>query len=186
MIRINTDKSAAELMHKGDICSMKLSASVPDCSYRYRFCGLPNGIRREPLMAAIFSIDITGSMHSSLPAPRNSIMVSGTKMISETSLVTNMDVKNTPNIRKKLSDTMLLKRELKRIRGKKRSSCLKPSNTVSIIKRVPRVCQSILDKSVLSGGVINNEMTAAASATGSMGSFFMNFIIYRSFSTWKM
>ena len=86
-----------------------------------------------------------------------------------------IDVKNTPKIRNKESVVMLLNFLLKLMTGSKMFSCLKPSSTQSIIKRVPSVCQSISFMSALVGGVINKETTAAKTATVSIISFFKKF-----------
>ena len=126
----------------------------------------------------MFSIEITGNMHSSRLTPRNSMIVSGTKMISDTSLVTNMELKNTPKIRKSESPAMDLKLAASLISGLKSFSCLKPSSTVSIIKRVPSVCQSIFWIRSGVGGVMNSDMRAAASDTSSIGSFFITAFIF--------
>ena len=124
-------------------------------------------------MAAMFSIEITGSMHSSLLSSLNTRIVRGTKIIRDTSFVTNIEVKNTPKMKNKESVAIVLKFELNLIRGLKRLSCLKPSKTVSIMKRVPRVCQSMFLSNPLSGGVIIKETKAAINETRSIGSFFI-------------
>ena len=134
-------------------------------------------------MAAMFSMEITGRMYFSLPPPRKVIMVSGTKIISETSLVTNMEVKNTPKIKNSESAVMRLSPEAKRTMGISTFSCLKPSSTQSIISRVPRVCQSMSRSSCVLGGVMNSAAIAAAADTVSMSSFLRNpVIVFISFS----
>ena len=163
-----------DIMHSGDICLMKFRVSMPDCEYMKRFWGLPKGISRDPRIAAIFSIEITGSIYFSLSPPLKSSMVRGTNMIRDTSLVTNMDVKNTPKIRNRERVSMVEKRALSMIRGLKIFSCLKPSSTQSIMSSVPRVLQSTADKSAGEGGVIKSDITAASSDTVSIASFFRN------------
>ena len=64
------------------------------------------------------------------------------------------------------------------ISGLKSFSCLNPSSTVSIIKRVPSVCQSIFLRRSGVGGVMNSDMRAAASDTSSIGSFFIMDVIF--------
>ena len=98
------------------------------------------------------------------------MMVSGTKMISETSLVTNMDEKKTENTRKSESAAMERMPPASRSSGRKIFSLLKPSSTVSIMKRVARVCQSMSESSRAEGGVINSDATAAAAERSSIGS----------------
>ena len=58
--------------------------------------------------------------------------------------------------------------------GQKMFSFLNPSNTVSIIKSVTSVCQSMLPIRVISGFVISSESAAANSDTASIGSRFNN------------
>ena len=153
---------------------MKFFALVPDCPYRNRFCGLPNGISSEPLIAAMFSIEITGSMYFSLPALRNITIVSGTNIISETSFVTNIDVKNTPNIRNSEILVIFLSFDASDTTGRRTFSCLKPSSTQSIISSVASVRQSMSLSSRLLGGVMNIAATAAAADIVSISSFFRN------------
>ena len=97
----------------------------------------------------------------------------GTNTISETSLVTNMDVKNTPNTRNSDSPAMVPMRPVRRSTGRNTFSCLNPSSTVSIMNSVPSVRQSMAESRAFDGGVISRESAAASSATGSMGSFLM-------------
>ena len=100
-------------------------------------------------------------------------MVRGTNTISETSLVTNMEEKNTPNTKKSESPAIVPMRPVRRRSGRNTFSCLNPSKTVSIINSVPSVRQSMAESNAFDGGVINKESAAASSATGSMGSFLM-------------
>ena len=79
---------------------------MPDCSNRNRFCGLPKGVSKEPRIAAIFSIEMTGRIYGSFFAVRKRRIVSGTKTISDISFVTNMEEKNTPKIKKNEIPTM--------------------------------------------------------------------------------
>ena len=129
-------------------------------------------------MAAMFSIDMTGSINFSCPLPRNKMMVRGTKIIKETSFVTNIEVKNTPKIKNSESAVIVLKPAPSRMSGRKMFSFLKPSSTVSIIKSVPSVCQSIDFNNAAEGGVIKSDITAAITATKGMGSFFISEIIF--------
>ena len=153
---------------------MNLAAETPDLLKRNRFCGLPKGISSEPLMAAIFSMEMMGRMHSSRFTLLKSSMVRGTNIISDTSLVTNIDVKKTPKTRKRERVTMVVSPEPSLRSGLNRFSCLKPSSTVSIMKSIPRVCQSIAVSSSFVGGVMSSDISAASSDTGSIGSFFMS------------
>ena len=160
---------------------MKCHTLIFDCPNKNKFCGLPKGIKSEPLMAAMFSMEITGKMYFSLSPFLNKRIVKGTKIISDTSFVTNIDVKKTPKIKNSESVAIVLNFLLKLITGSKIFSCLKPSRTHNIIKRVPSVCQSISLISAFVGGVINKETTAASTATVSIISFFKNsntFFIY--------
>ena len=100
-------------------------------------------------------------MNCSLPAALKSMIVSGTKMISETSLVTNMDEKNTEKTRKNERAVTLLMLPARRSTGLNMFSLLKPSRTVSIRNRVPRVRQSMSLRSSRDGGVMKSDMTAA-------------------------
>ena len=110
-------------------------------------------------------------MYFSFPAAPNSRIVSGTKMISETSLVTNMDVKKTPKTRNSVSVVIRFIRAARRISGRKIFSFLKPSSTHSIISRVPSVRQSISRSSRSDGGVMIKATTAASSDSVSIISF---------------
>ena len=125
-------------------------------------------------MAAMFSMEITGRMYFSLPPLRKSRIVRGTKMISDTSLVTNMELKNTPKIRKRERLVIRFSPPASRTRGRRTFSCLKPSSTQSIIKRVPRVRQSMSFSSRAEGGVISRAIPAASSERVSISSFFKN------------
>ena len=82
-----------------------------------------------------------------------------------------MDVKKTPNTRKSESDAMLLKRVLNLMMGLKMLSFLKPSRTVSIMNRVPRVRQSMLRMSVALGLVMTKDARAAMTESVSIISF---------------
>ena len=152
--------------------SIKLIAGSPDCSNKNRFCGEPKGISKDPLMAAMFSMVMTGRMYFSLSPARKRRIVKGTKIIKETSLVTNMEEKNTPKIKNRDRIIMLEKWDVSRMIGRKIFSCLNPSRTISIIKSVPRVCQSIREKMSLLGGVIRKDNSAARTESQSIGSFF--------------
>ena len=98
-------------------------------------------------------------------------MVIGTKTIRDTSFVTNMEEKKTPNTRKRDSPATVPIRPVSLSSGRKTFSCLNPSKTVSIMNSVPRVRQSIFSSSAADGGVMISEIRAASAATGSMGSF---------------
>ncbi len=95
-------------------------------------------------------------------------------MISDTSLVTNMDVKKTPNIRKRERATIVFNLEASPMTGRRTFSFLNPSRTQSIIRSMPRVCQSMSFISPHVGGVIKSEMIAAMTARVSINSFFKN------------
>ena len=82
------------------------------------------------------------------------------------------------NMRKSDNDAMALNLLLSLSNGWNRSSCLKPSSMVSIMKSIPRVCQSMAFTRSAEGGVIKSEIRAASSETGSMGSFFMSSNIF--------
>ena len=99
-------------------------------------------------------------------------------MMRETSLVTNMEEKNTENTRNRESPAMEPILLVSRIRGRKIFSFLKPSNTVSIMKSMARVCQSISAKSVGLGGVISRETSAASRETESIRSFLNSSTIF--------
>ena len=93
-------------------------------------------------------------------------------MMSETSFVTNIDEKKTPKMRKSERDVMCLKCAARRTTGASTFSRLKPSSTVSIIRSVPSVRQSIDEMSRADGGVITSETMAASTESVSMGSLF--------------
>ena len=157
---------------------MKEVAERPDCSNKNRFCGEPKGISMEPRMAAIFSMEMTGRMYFSLSPARKSRIVSGTKIINDTSFVTNIEEKNTPKIKKSDKTAMLENFDVRRMIGRKMFSCLNPSSTINIIKSVPSVCQSMREKMSLLGGVIRNESSAARTESHSIGSFFKKVRIF--------
>jgi hypothetical protein len=104
-------------------------------------------------------------------------MVSGTIMMSDTSFVTNMDVKNTPNIKNSDSLGIVLNLEASLTIGSNTFSRLKPSNTRSIINNTPKVRQSRFLNNSTDGGVINREMIAAISEIESIISFFIMLIM---------
>ena len=95
-------------------------------------------------------------------------------MISDTSLVTNMDVKNTPNTRNRDRVVIRFIREARRTTGSSTFSRLKPSRTHSIISRVPRVRQSMSRISCGVGGVTTRAIAAASTDRVSISSFFRN------------
>ncbi len=99
------------------------------------------------------------------------MIVSGTKIISETSFVTNIEERKTEYTKKQVKNFIELKREVFCKSGEKIFSFLKPSKTESSIKSVARVFQSIWCKSSLLGGVIKSETIAAISETESIISF---------------
>ena len=92
-------------------------------------------------------------------------------MIKLTSFVTNIDEKNTPNTRNRDRPAIVRIRPVRRSSGRNTFSCLNPSRTVSIIKSVPSVRQSIAFSRAFDGGVMSRETSAASTATGSIGSF---------------
>ena len=59
-----------------------------------RFCGLPKGSSMLPRLAATVCITTTGRIALPSPARPRTRMVNGTKVISATSLVMNMEQKN--------------------------------------------------------------------------------------------
>ena len=99
------------------------------------------------------------------------MIVKGTKIISETSFVMNIEEKNTQKTKKK--ERLVIPPIFSVIfnRGLKIRSFLNPSRTVNNMKRVARVLQSISCRSFNCGGVMKREMTAAKSDTESMISF---------------
>ena len=129
-------------------------------------------------MAAIFSMEMTGRIYFSFPPSRNSMMVSGTKMISDTSLVTNMEQKKTPKIRNREREVIRFRLDARPTRGRRTFSCLNPSRTHSIIRRVPRVCQSISSISCAEGGVMMRAIPAARRDNVSISSFFRKLNIF--------
>ena len=64
--------------------------------------------------------------------------------------------------------------EVRRMSGAKILWVLNPSSTERSMKSVARVCQSMEERSSLLGGVMKREISATASDTVSMGSFFRN------------
>ena len=132
----------------------------------------------EPLMAAMFSIEMTGRMYCSFPLFRKSIIVRGTKMISDTSFVTNIDVKKTQKTRKR--ERLLTERNLvlNLMSGLKMFSFLNPSRIVSIMNSVPSVRQSIFPGRSAVGGFRIMAETAAIIESRSMGSFFRKASIF--------
>lgn len=150
---------------------MNSGVEIPLFAYKKRFCGLPKGIKREPRIAAMFSKVSTGRMYFSLPPARNKIIVSGTKIIRDTSFVTNIDEKNTQNT-KKMVRVLIRERFLVFLRsGAKMFSLLNPSRTVRSMKSVASVRQLMSCRSSIEGGVIKSEIAAARSDAESMISF---------------
>ena len=99
------------------------------------------------------------------------MIVIGTKIIKETSFVTNIDEKNTLKTKKKVRPVIPPIFLVIFNKGSKICSFLKPSKTVNNMNRVAKVLQSIVLKSSFCGGVIKSETTAAKSDTESMISF---------------
>ena len=91
----------------------------------------------------MFSSVRTGSMNFSLFPALNKIIVNGTNMIRETSLVTNMDVKNTLKTKKNVSAIIEPSLLVFRRSGENMFSFLKPSSVLRSMKSVARVFQSI-------------------------------------------
>ena len=125
-------------------------------------------------MAAMFSMVRTGRMYLSLPPSRKSRMVTGTKMMRDTSLVTNIEEKNTPKMRNKLRVVIRLRSAARATRGRNTFSRLNPSSTHSIMRSVPSVRQSMSVSRCFVGGVMIRATAAASNDTVSMGSFFKN------------
>ena len=101
-------------------------------------------------------------------------------MMSETSLVTNIDVKNTPKTRNSESAVIFPRRAANAAIGRSTFSRLKPSSTHSIIKSVPSVRQSISRRRLGVSGVMISEAAAASRESASIfsrirkeNSFFM-------------
>ena len=128
-------------IHSGSIILIKSGVEIPLFAYKKRFCGLPNGIKSEPRIAAMFSKVRTGRMYFSLSPSRNKIIVSGTKIISETSFVTNIDEKNTQKTKKIVRFFIVERFLVLFMSGAKIFSLLKPSRTERSMKRVARVRQ---------------------------------------------
>ena len=99
------------------------------------------------------------------------MIVIGTKIIKETSFVTNIDEKNTLKTKKKVRPVIPPILLVIFNRGSKICSFLKPSKTLNNINKVARVFQSISCRSFNCGGVIKSETIAAKSDTESMISF---------------
>ena len=106
------------------------------------------------------------------------MIVSGTNIISDTSFVTNIEEKNTEKTRNMDNPVMVRIFPARRSKGRKIFSFLNPSKTVSIIKSVPRVLQSMSLKSLTEGGVIMRAARAAKTDTESMISFLINSHIF--------
>ena len=126
----------------------------------------------------MFSSVRTGSMNFSLFPALNKIIVNGTNMIRETSLVTNMDVKNTLKTKKNVSAIIEPSLLVFRRSGENMFSFLKPSSVLRSMKSVARVFQSIDERRFFDGGVMNNDAIAAMRATESMSSFLKNASVF--------
>ena len=160
-----------EIAQIGAIYPKKFHTLTPLCPKMKRFCGLPNGVRSEPRIAAMFSIARSGKIYFSFFAARNRNIVSGTNIMSDTSFVTNIDVKNTANTRNSPSPTADFILPARRIIGLKMFSFLNPSSTVSIKNSVPSVRQSISFKIVDEGRTTHTTTKAASIATHTIASF---------------
>ena len=126
----------------------------------------------------MFCMEMTGRIYRSFLPARNSRIVSGTKMISDTSFVTNIELKKTAKTRNRLRPAIEPIRPARRSSGLKMFSCLKPSSTVSIMNSVPSVRQSMSESSRFVGGVMHSAITAARTETVNIGSFFRNEISF--------
>ena len=169
---MNRRSRSALKSQSGSIILMNEGVLIPLWLYRKRFCGLPNGVSSEPRIAAMFSKVSTGIKYFSLSPALKIIIVSGTKIISETSFVTNIDERKTEKTRKQEIEKIELSLLVCLKTGLKISSLLKPSRTVKSIKSVARVFQSMSRRIAFDGGVIKNDTITTASETESMISFF--------------
>jgi hypothetical protein len=70
---------------------------------RYRFCGFPIGVRLEPILAARVCKIIAIAEYLVKPHSENTDNVIGTKAISATSFVMNIDVKKQMNTSRNVS-----------------------------------------------------------------------------------
>jgi len=173
---MNARSRSALKTQRGLIIRIKSGVEIPLFAYKKRFCGLPKGVRREPRIAAIFSKVRTGRIKHSFWLCLNKIIVSGTKIMRDTSFVTNIELKKTPKTKKIVRNLIDDNFRAFLKTGSKISSLLKPSRTVRSIKRVASVLQFMSDKSSFEGGVIKSEIRAARRATESIMSFLKRFL----------
>ena len=110
------------------------------------------------------------------------MMVRGTKVTRDTSLVMNGARKNTVPTRKKDRAFTELKRSVRRKKGRNIFSFLKPSSTKRSMNRVKSVCQSRERNLSPVGGEIIRETRAARKDTVKTICFLQKFLIFSIFN----
>ena len=65
--RQHTVMSSIDTRNGGSMMRRNSAVGMPNFVYRYRFCGLPNGISMPPRFAAIFCIINVNGRYFSLP-----------------------------------------------------------------------------------------------------------------------
>ena len=70
---------------------MKSPFGISNFVYRYRFCGLPNGVSMPPRFAAMFCITNVNAMYFCLPVVVSTKYPSGRKVRSAISLAISIE-----------------------------------------------------------------------------------------------
>ena len=80
----------ADSAQYGSMVSTSSPNDIPDCAYRYRFCGLPIGVSMLPRFAASVCNMTSGTASRRLSESLSTTSANGTKVMSATSLVATM------------------------------------------------------------------------------------------------
>ena len=83
--------SATEMANGGSIVSINSPVGILNFVYKYRFCGLPNGVSIPPRLAAMFCIIKVNAMYFFLPVEDKTKYPSGRKVKSAMSLAINIE-----------------------------------------------------------------------------------------------
>ena len=78
----------------GSTAAKKSPVGTEYIAYMYRFCGLPTGVAMLPRFAATVWSTMTGMSRSVRPMACKISTAKGTNVMSETSFVTSIEVKN--------------------------------------------------------------------------------------------
>lgn len=153
--------------------------------YKYKFCGLPNGVSIPPRFAAIFCIIKVNVIYFCLPVDDNTKYPSGKNVKSAISLAINIDPKKVIYTSARMLARVVLKsRTIFLASAVKNLIFLSAQTTASTQKRQVSVFQSKYSKYFSSGGTIQLVITAASVAIQSTAFFLRNAAVLCNSSLW--